>query len=400
MPPTAWTAWTAWWSTNGPLVIVVAGLIALFLVAFAIRRILRSPNRGRWVTGFAAAVVLAWTSEGLWEVATQKVGIAPQMAWVFFFVFEALMLSAAMEAEQHRRRYGEPGKWGVIVWVIATASGTISALASTTLAEVVLRLTLPLLAAGMWWVGITQERETDPPEVIARRAEAAALRESTWTITPSTVLVWLRLKRPGKRTANDAEQERRIRRMVRLADRLLTCPPDSRPYRVTAAQLRRLARTATDADVEEVRQRVARAASITTLVIPGGTSGAEHSLEHDPEPSGTRPGTRPGTRGGTRGGTRPGTRSTVPVTHRRNSSGRNSLRKQAGRNGTSGTAKAEILRLYQEDPELDPKVMAAQVGVSDRYVRKTLEPFKQTTASSTAGVVPEQGNGRQPEPTP
>jgi len=348
------------------------------------------------VTGFAAAVVLAWTSEGLWEVATQKVGIAPQIAWVFFFVFEALMLSAAMEAEQHRRRYGEPGKWGVIVWLIATASGTISALASTTLAEVVLRLTLPLLAAGMWWVGITQERETDPPEVIARRAEAAALRESTWTITPSTVLVWLRLKRPGKRTANDAERERRIRRMVRLADRLLTCPPDSRSYRVTSARLRRMALTATDADVEEVRQRVARAASITTLVVPGGTSGAEHNLEQDgtpaPEPSGTRPGTRPGTRGVTR----LGTRSTV----RRNSSGRNPIRKQAGRNGTSGTAKAEILRLYQEDPALDTKVMASLVGVSDRYVRKTLEPFKQATASSVAGAVPEQVNGRHPEPIP
>src|SRR5690606_21304350 len=207
------------------------------------------------------------------EVATQALGLPVAFAAVTFFVFETMMLAAGMRAERHRASYGTAGPTGRYVWVIAATTATIVALNSDNLVELVLRVAIPLTAVGLWWtISIASPRDTDTPEIRAAREAARQARETTWTITPSTVLVWLGLRRPGKQTLSEAEQERLRRRMVVAADRRAAARAGSVAYRRHAARLRRLARQATPEDVAWVRAQVAMTTRIVDLVVPSGNS--------------------------------------------------------------------------------------------------------------------------------
>jgi hypothetical protein len=70
-------------------------------VATVTIKVLRSPQRDRWVGGITALVVLAWTSEGLWEVAYFTLELPLGFAVMTFFVYEAMMLTSAMQAERN-----------------------------------------------------------------------------------------------------------------------------------------------------------------------------------------------------------------------------------------------------------------------------------------------------------
>lgn len=261
------------WASHGSWLVAGAVAVTLALVALALVAWWRSADRAQALSRVTAVVVLAWTSEGLWEVATQALGLPVAFAAVTFFVFEAMMLAAGMRAERHRASYGTAGPTGRYVWVIAATTATIVGLAADNLVELVLRVAIPLTAVGLWWtISISSPRDTDTPEIRAAREAARQARETTWTITPSTVLVWLGLRRPGKQTLSEAEQERLRRRMVVAADRLAAARAGSVAYRRHAARLRRLARQATPEDVAWVRAQVAMTTRIVDLVVPSGNS--------------------------------------------------------------------------------------------------------------------------------
>jgi hypothetical protein len=258
----------AFWDSYGPPVILGSALLGLALVIAGGVALVRSRQRDRWVAGLTALVVLAWTSQGLWEVAYLTLGLPLAFSIMTFFVYEAMMLTSALQAEQHRRRRGTPGPAGRYVWVLATITASIVALNAATPVEALLRFTLPLAAAGLWWTSITAEPDREPAHVSARRRAQAARREATWAITPATMLVGLGLMRPGNQNMTQAERERRVRLMVVASDRLHTARPGSRRARRAAARLRRLARLASAGDVAEVRDRVERTTRITELVMP------------------------------------------------------------------------------------------------------------------------------------
>jgi hypothetical protein len=79
-----------------------------------------------------------------------------------FLVFEAMLLNAGYEAEQHRRRYGTPGPHARYVWVIAFTTGSIASLGDPTMVGSVARFVLPLVAAGLWWTTLTAPGRPTP----------------------------------------------------------------------------------------------------------------------------------------------------------------------------------------------------------------------------------------------
>lgn len=179
------------------------------------------------------------------EGDVNALGMAPGIAVFAFLVFEAMLLNAGYEAEQHRRRHGTPGPHGRYVWVIALTTGTIASLGDPTLVGSVARFVLPLVAAGLWWTTLTAPRKSDTKRMIAAREARAPGRSTVWAVTPRTVLVAAGLMRPGDDLSmSQAERERRIRRMVVLADRVHSAPAGGRAHRRAAARLRRLARPA------------------------------------------------------------------------------------------------------------------------------------------------------------
>lgn len=277
------------WSRYGGWIITGVAAVTVALVLAAVLVLWRSRHRARLLSGLTALVVLAWTSEGLWEVARHTLGLPAAFAAMTFFVFEAMMLSSAMQAEQHRARYGTPGPAGRYVWVLAAITATVVGLNAASAVEAVLRVALPLAAAGLWWVGMLAPRDSDTEGIRAERERAAQRRAATWAVTPRTILVAIGLMRPGEETVTDAERERRIRRMVAAADRVHASPDTWLAHRA-ATRLRRLARLANAEDIAEVRQRVGRAAGVVQLVVPTtGTPKLNKGRSADRTPRWTRP---------------------------------------------------------------------------------------------------------------
>lgn len=258
----------ALWAAYGHIVIVLSGGAVVVLAFYTTIKIVRSPRRDRWVGGLTALVVLAWTSEGLWEVAYGTLGLPLGFAVMTFFVYEAMMLTAALQAERHRKDHPSPGPAGRYVWVLASVTASIVALNANTPVEAMLRFSLPLAAAGLWWVGITAEREDDPDEVKRLREAERKRREAIWAFSWRRVLVAVGIMRPGKQTLTEAERERRINQMVTAADRLHGAKAGSWKADRAANRLRRLARLASANDVAAVRARVTRATRIANLVLP------------------------------------------------------------------------------------------------------------------------------------
>jgi hypothetical protein len=153
--------------------------------------------------------------------------------------------------------------------VIALTTGTIASLGDPTLVGSVARFALPLVAAGLWWTTLTAPRPTDTQQMTAAREGRARSQSTTWAITPRTVLVAARIMRAGdEQSMSEAERERRVRRMVVLADRVHSASADGRVHRRASTRLRRIARLASAEDVAEVRARVQRAVSVVAEVVP------------------------------------------------------------------------------------------------------------------------------------
>jgi hypothetical protein len=259
---------SALWDDYAYPLVAGAGVLVVALVATAVVKVARSRQRDRAVGGLTALVVLAWTSEGLWEVARFTLGLPLGFAVMTFFVYEAMMLTCALQAERHRKHHPSPGPAGRYVWVLASTTATVVALNAETLVEALLRFTLPLAAAGLWWVGITAERDDDPDEAKQLREAERARREAIWAISWRRLLVAVGVMRPGAQTLTDAERERRIRQMVTAADKLHAAKPGSRRAERALQRLRKLARLASANDIAAVRARVARTTRIAELVMP------------------------------------------------------------------------------------------------------------------------------------
>lgn len=262
------------WGDYGYALVVGGGVLVVAIVVTAVVKVARSPQRDRAVGGLTALVVLAWTSEGLWEVARFTLGLPLGFAAMTFFVYEAMMLTCALQAERHRKRHPVPGPAGRYVWVLASTTATVVALNASSLVEALLRFTLPLAAAGLWWVGITAERDDDPDEVKQLREAERKRREAIWAISWRRLLVSVGVMRPGAQTLTDAERERRIRQMVTAADKLQSARPGSRRAERAQQRLRRLARLASANDIAAVRARVARTTRIAELVMPAADPAA------------------------------------------------------------------------------------------------------------------------------
>jgi len=254
------------WHSNGQAAAIGAGALAALVLLLAARAFARSQHKDRWIDRIAAVLVLAWTSEGMWEVATGPLGFPVPFAVATFFVVEAMLVSSAMRATEHRTRTGVPGAAGTLVWVLAGVFGTVVALAADTPVEFVLRIALPLGAVSLWWIGLVAERASDTEAMRAERARRAEARAATWAVTPRTLLVRWGLMQPGQSTTTEAQREHQIRRMVELADKATTTTGRGRARAVR--KLRALTRTADEAMVTEVASRVRRSARAEHLMVP------------------------------------------------------------------------------------------------------------------------------------
>src|SRR5690606_22038092 len=110
----------------------------------------------------------------------------------------AMLLAAGMKAEESRREYGHPGAAGYYVFVLAVAQGVVVGCFADSLGEVVLRIILPPLAVGLWWVILLSPRATDSDEIKEKLERRRSPEESEWAWTPETWLVQRGIKKPQR----------------------------------------------------------------------------------------------------------------------------------------------------------------------------------------------------------
>lgn len=395
------------WGDYGYALVTGVGVLVVAMVVTAVVKVARSRQRDRAVGGLTALVVLAWTSEGLWEVARFTLGLPLGFAVMTFFVYEAMMLTCGLQAERHRKHHPSPGPAGRYVWVLASITATVVALNAQTPVEALLRFTLPLAAAGLWWVGITAERDDDPDEVKQLRETERKRREAIWAISWRRLLVAVGVMRPGAQTLTDAERERRIRQMVTAADKLQSARPGSRRAERALQRLRRLARLASANDIAAVRARVARTTRIAELVMPAVNPAATGDRLPAPVPhhqgnGHASPGGSPVT--GEDSGAPPGAASEVPVgaaalhpdpPESVSGNGAASVKHQPEAGASRDGGREAAQRVYQDSVRkgrpLSTRDLARIAGCSPTTAWRAIQATKQPTpATSPNGTPPSQ----------
>lgn len=245
----------AWLAANGAALIVPVGALALVALTILIRRAVKRGKADALATGFAVAIATAFSAEGMYEVATERLHLTHILSLGLFAVAEAAMLSSAVRAKRMHAAHGTLGIHGRAVWVIAVCAGVIVSLNAKSVVEFPIRLLMPILVASLWWLGY----QTD-----ATRARVASA--ISWVISPRRVLVWLRLAEPGDVTVTEAARARLVAQMTATGFRAVS---GGRLAARHVRRLKRLALRADDATVTEAAARIARADAIVALLTPG-----------------------------------------------------------------------------------------------------------------------------------
>lgn len=235
----------AWGRDHAPALIIGGLAICVILLAWLVRRAVRSGRPDAWLARVAFLVGFAWSGEAMWEVATQKLRLSPVFAGFGFFLFEAMMATAMIRAERAHTERGHAGRHGRSVWLIAVVAGLIAAMAGDSVVETGLRLAVPLLVAHQWWIGLADDSAARPADAIS------------WTWTPRRILVAAGLARPGVTDLSTVDRERQIRAVAKVAHRLHSTTWSWRRG-WCQMRLRSLAMRADDAVLDAARVRVER----------------------------------------------------------------------------------------------------------------------------------------------
>ncbi|GAA2517928.1 hypothetical protein [Pilimelia columellifera] len=371
------TGWAGWLSAHREGVVLAAGAATVLLLVVA--GVVRHARRGRpdrWVDGVALVLTLAWSAEGMWEVSTGTLDLGAAFAVPALFVFTSLMASAMLRAQRHQRVHGNPGKHGRFAWAVAVAEACVVSLAGDTATEGALRIAIPLLAVGQWWLGMTADGTTEE------------LGRTSWRWTPRRLLLAVGAIEPGERDAVTLDRDRLIARMTRIEHQRRHAT--KKTARRHERRLARLSLTADDDVIAEVRQRVDRAtwwqhpaeldtatqdtAEQAVTALRAGLARARtwvDTRQHATTAQPTGPGTGQDTGSGTSAGlpADAGTNPAVPAGVVAASSVRVP---PARRVQTRSESAQKVARAAAKLPAGTPAQIAAKAGVSERTARRYL----------------------------
>jgi ribosome-binding protein aMBF1 (putative translation factor) len=199
-----------------------AGLLALVVLAaagYALAR--RTPKTANARTGgtavemlltlTAAGIATGVAVNGMWRVFGDALGFTgPGRVALAGFLEIALMVSA-IRARRALRETGTVGVDGAAVWAMAALSAVLAAADAHGLAKGV-RFAAPLVAAWLWERGMAADRRAARPR-LAREAVA-------WRWTRARLAVRLGLAEPTHRGISEVDRARRLARLTRARLRL------------------------------------------------------------------------------------------------------------------------------------------------------------------------------------
>jgi hypothetical protein len=247
-------------------------VVVLLLLAIVVRRIRKTGRIAHRLTLLANLVGLGWSAQGMWDTAVHHYHVPRLLAFVLFFLGEALIVSRMLMAHEYRRDRPRRARFIRAVWVIATAMGVVVALGEG-LNQAPLRLLVPLGVAYSWYLDLTAE--DDPAEKI----------ETSWRLTPRYIGLWMGLLEPSARDAKTIDRDHLIKR---LTDLTFAQRWGSKRIGVLTRRQIRLARLMLVADDDAIRERDARVARAAQVMgqdeQDGPAEAATVSTETHPTP--------------------------------------------------------------------------------------------------------------------
>lgn len=222
----------------------VAAVAALLLAAWLFRRKARS-KLSRRVTAAATLLGLGWSAQGMWDTAVHHYRQDVWVASVLFVVFEAMLAARMLKAHQYRTDFARRARHVASVWVIACVMALVVALGEGP-EQAPARLAIPLLVAYGWYVDLTAD---DKPDEKPR---------TSFRWTPRRLGLLIGMLEPEKRDAQTIDRDRLRTRMTRLAFRKKHGAIWVSDALRRASRLQRLQSIADEADISNVRARLAR----------------------------------------------------------------------------------------------------------------------------------------------
>lgn len=234
-----WAEVRSWdWET-----IALFGVPALLIGALVWAATSKRPDRR--VTQLATLIGLSWMAAGMYDAATTVYQVNEILAGVLFLLFESFLIGAMLRANRYRLDLVRRAKHVRFVWTLSIVAGLIVALAEGW-EQAPLRFAVPLLVAGNWYIDLTAD---DDP---------ADRPLTSWRWTPRRIGLALRLLEPGARDAQTIDRDSLRSRMTKLAFAKEYGEGWVSDLLRRDARLRRMLTLADDADVTEVRARLAR----------------------------------------------------------------------------------------------------------------------------------------------
>lgn len=195
---------------QAPTTVLAVAAVSLVILLVIVARLLRKlgrRNAATRVTGFATALGLGWSAQGMWDTAVHRYDQGIAVASILFVVFEAWLLGRMLRAYQYRADPARRRKFVTAVWVgasvmavvVATGEGWVQAPG---------RLAIPLLVAYGWYTDLIAD--DDPATVVP----------TSWRWTPRRLLLAIGALEPGQRDAETIDADRHVIRMRNLAFRI------------------------------------------------------------------------------------------------------------------------------------------------------------------------------------
>lgn len=368
---------------------LVATVLVLWFLTRKAKKIAGSDQPDRALSRIGMAIGMGWSGEATWVIGTHLLHIPWQVVLLLLFVLETNLAVAMIRAERHHRDHATPGDYGTTAWLIAGAMALIAAFASHSLAEVALRLAIPLLVTKTWWDGMVG-------------SVGASMGGGTLRWTPRRLALWLGIIEPGERDVETVHRDRLTRQMTRLY--YLKLYGWKKLSRRRGARLAKLTLVADDAIIVEVMRRVRRTGwtdaklleySATHLMAQSAAPDEAAPLDGETAQFGARHDAATGA-GVAQGSKASNNRVTVPPTRR--VKGASGAATSGDADGADPATLAAHLVMTQQIPIREA---ARQVpGASEATVRRRVDKLRDATGGAVDGAAGERAISAPDLPVP
>lgn len=206
---------THWVAGHGILASAIAAAAVTVLGSTAVMaRSFRRAGREKVITGLiniAAMMATSVQASGMWKFFGNTMGLPVGFRIVLFAFMEIALLATGLRARANVAEGGDAGIDGVLVWVLALASGLMSSTDASSAREGAMRVLVAVVVSLLWTRDLMAAKSKARKAAAGRKA-AGPIR---WRITSERIFVWLRLADAVDTDVSAIDAGRRMARFLK-----------------------------------------------------------------------------------------------------------------------------------------------------------------------------------------